>query len=124
MSYSYMKTYREKRTAERYSLAVEFLGGKCNNCGITNTKFDFDHLNPETKFFELSLHFWDYSWKRIEAELAKCQLLCRHCHIDKTTEEQSVEHGGGASGRKNCKCRLCKDKKNEYMRNYRAGRVK
>lgn len=110
-----MKSYRERRTAERYILAVALLGSKCAICNIEGVKFEFDHIDPETKTFTISTHLWDYSWKRLEVELGKCQLLCKICHIRKSAMEKSVEHGQGLSGKRNCKCEPCKTRKNEYM---------
>jgi len=108
-----MKQYREKRTAERYTKAVELLGGVCAKCGIVD-KFDFDHVDPKSKSFELSLHFWDYSWERLIPEIMKCQLLCKPCHIAKTSSERSVGHGGGLTGKRGCYCDLCRPLKYAY----------
>ncbi len=119
-----MKSYRERRTAERYELAVQLLGGCCAICNITNVKFEFDHIDPNTKTFTISTHLWDYSWTRLIAELEKCQLLCSPCHISKSAQEKSVEHGQGLSGKKNCKCQPCKERKAEYMKYYKMSWTK
>lgn len=56
---------------------------------------------------------------RYEAELAKCQLLCKKHHIRKTSSELTVGHGGGLTGVKSCWCDLCAPLKREYTNNWR-----
>lgn len=58
-------------------------------CGESDpVVLDFDHLDPTTKLIEISLMI-DYSWKRIEEEISKCQVLCSNCHRRKTAKEQN-----------------------------------
>lgn len=40
------------------------------------------HRDPSTKKAELSQLAGRCSWARIEAELAKCDILCCNCHAD------------------------------------------
>ena len=100
-------------------MAIEILGGMCAVCGTVNN-LEIDHVDPLSKEFDLG------TCSRSEAEyweeLKKCQALCRECHIKKSAAELSVVHGGGMSGKKNCKCRPCKDRKNEYMKAYKRSR--
>jgi 5-methylcytosine-specific restriction endonuclease McrA len=109
---------------ERYETAkkrlIELLGGRCTECGATED-LQFDHVNRELKEFAIT-EKWNRSQEELAAELAKCQLLCRPHHLEKTRREVGVEHGGGVSGKKNCPCRLCRSKKSEYNRNYRLTR--
>lgn len=44
-----------------------------------------DHKDPEHK---LNHRVWGWAEARREAELAKCQVLCRFCHSIKTTIER------------------------------------
>jgi hypothetical protein len=59
--------------------AVAYLGGKCMICGVEAHPcvYDFHHLRDKDK--EVSKFRWD-SWKRIQAELDKCQMVCSNCH--------------------------------------------
>jgi hypothetical protein len=59
--------------------AVAALGGKCLICGYDkcHAALDFHHVEARTKDLEISA---GTSWKRIEAELPKCLLLCATCH--------------------------------------------
>jgi 5-methylcytosine-specific restriction endonuclease McrA len=119
---AYMAKYMKRRIAERRARAVEQLGGKCILCGSTEN-LEFDHIDRRTKACSIG-KLWTYSEEKLQAELRKCQILCRECHLRKTTAEklesgQKVHHGGGLTGKKNCYCSLCKPLKVVYNMNYR-----
>jgi len=67
---------------ERKAKAVVALGGVCMGCGhrVHARLFEFHHLDARTKDFAISADGILRSWKKIEAELAKCVLLCANCH--------------------------------------------
>ena len=82
---SYCKTcFNErvkKRWKERKTKAVEYLGGKCSECGYDKCigALDFHHLDPSTKEANWNkVRLWE--WSKIESELDKCVLLCSNCH--------------------------------------------
>jgi len=60
--------------------AINYLGGKCQICGYDKctSAMDFHHRDPNGKDFNISTALT--SWKRIEKELDKCELLCSRCH--------------------------------------------
>ena len=60
--------------------AVAYKGGRCSICGYdkSTAAFDFHHLDPQEKDFEVSSAMT--SWARIVRELDKCVLLCCRCH--------------------------------------------
>ena len=71
-----------KRQRSLKQKAIEYKGGKCENCGYDkcNAALEFHHKNPETKEFSLSkLKNYKFS-KAVEEELDKCSLLCANCH--------------------------------------------
>lgn len=103
--------------ARKRERAKVYLGGKCVRCGATED-LQFDHIDPATKSFTITAHL-NRRWEVLVVELDKCQLLCRPHHLEKTVAESGVEHGGGASGKKNCPCAPCKARKAEYMATYR-----
>lgn len=113
---SYMREYNKRRYWKLKAEAHERLGGKCAECGSTEG-LELDHIDPSTKTVEVS-RFCSMSRVRFLEELKLCQLLCNEHHKQKSIQEQSVEHGGGLSGKKNCPCELCKARKSEYMRNW------
>jgi len=89
--------------------------GPCQLCDSTED-LEVDHINPATKRMHVS-SIWSLALtnpKRI-AELAKCQVLCRVCHLDKTgfdiTEMQTkpIKHGTeNAYLRRACRCDECR----------------
>jgi hypothetical protein len=73
--------YCVKRWQKRKTMAVEYKGGKCEDCKSTypDPVFDFHHLDPSQKEFS-----WNkmrlVSDKKLFKELDKCALLCANCH--------------------------------------------
>jgi hypothetical protein len=112
-----MRKYLAERYQSRKAEGVVKLGGKCAGCGTTEN-LEFDHVDRADKTKSIA-KLMIGSLENFRKELEKCQLLCSSCHQRKTSSEMSVPHGGGKSGRKNCKCRPCKNRKNEYMREFR-----
>lgn len=117
----YHRAYNIRRYHKKFAECIQILGGKCNKCGVARV-LQLDHVDPSTKSFDISGKMLVFSWTRILDELRKCQLLCVTCHKEKTIAEQSVEHGGGVSGKRNCKCDLCRTLKNSYMLEYKRRR--
>lgn len=114
-SNAYMAGYMKRRYHQRRADAIAALGGICVRCGTTE-RLELDHIDRATKRFDVA-HCWSVSADRYAAEVSKCQVLCHDCHKDKSAAERSVEHGGGISGKRNCKCEPCRARKREYMRN-------
>lgn len=91
----YMKSYIEpastkakrrawvtKRRADHMERLVYLLGGKCKICGLVDDpiSYDFHHIDPKLKKFEISTWIASTSWDKIWAEAQKCALLCSICH--------------------------------------------
>lgn len=68
--------------------AVDYKGGKCENCGYDKciSALDFHHKIPTEKDFCISNRNISLHWKNIKEELDKCSLLCANCH----REEHSI----------------------------------
>jgi 5-methylcytosine-specific restriction endonuclease McrA len=107
------RIFRVKETArqvaylkERRKAAKVLLGSKCIMCG-TSERLDFDHINPDFKEIEISgaiAKHW--AWDQLVIELKKCQLLCRSCHIKKTTKDyKNKAHCGTYWMYRKYKCR-------------------
>ena len=69
-------------------------GGKCQLCGIAyNGKnasiFDFHHVNPEEKDFNIStrLRYNSYIPQELYLEIDKCILVCSNCHRQLHSEQ-------------------------------------
>lgn len=75
------RRYFRERKRRLYREAVESLGGKCTECGVT-ADLEIDHVDQTQKLYRIT----DVLTMRREvreAELAKCQLLCLAHHIEK-----------------------------------------
>jgi len=109
-----------KRYHERRAEAVERLGGKCVVCGSTED-LQLDHILKEEKEFQIG-QLWSVSKERYEAELAKCQLLCRDCHKAKNQWElgrkAAIRTHGTISSYRYCKCELCRKAYSDYWAEY------
>lgn len=63
-----------------------FSGKSCAYCKSTK-RLELDHIDPNTKLRRNDHQCWGWATQRREAELAKCQALCRSCHEKKTGRE-------------------------------------
>ena len=71
-----------KRRKKLRQMAVEYLGGRCMNCGYCRDikALDFHHIDGSTKMFGLSDRGMTRSWEIIKKEVNKCVLVCANCH--------------------------------------------
>ncbi|MEM1416560.1 MAG: HNH endonuclease [Myxococcota bacterium] len=60
-----------------------FAGKSCVKCGSVE-RLELDHIDPAQK---VTHSIWSWSQARREAEIAKCQVLCRRCHKRKTRDQ-------------------------------------
>ena len=78
-SYQNVKDYRV-----RLKIAlVEASGGKCQVCGLVDdcySIYDFHHLNPADKLFNLSSVNTVMQKEKMAEEAKKCILVCSNCH--------------------------------------------
>jgi 5-methylcytosine-specific restriction endonuclease McrA len=100
----YNKAWRQARRAR----LIEMLGGCCARCGAT-TDLEFDHIDPSTKVFGVCAGL-SKAWRILVAEAAKCQLLCKPCHVAKGAEDRpELAHGTyHVYWYWNCRCDRCK----------------
>jgi len=54
--------------------------GPCKNCESWED-LELDHIDPSNK---TTHNIWSWSKVRFETEVAKCQVLCKDCHKEKT----------------------------------------
>ena len=124
-SNEYMREYMKQRYYKRRLKAIEYLGGKCAACENTE-ELEIDHIDATQKTFSLGKGLAGWNWERLQAELDKCQLLCKDCHAKKTRKDLAIklnqrehwEHGT-LGGYRYCKCQECKNAKSAYYREYR-----
>ena len=54
---------------------------KCRECGFTHpAALAFHHREGEKKLGEVSTIAWEGARRKLEAEIAKCDVLCHNCH--------------------------------------------
>ncbi len=118
-----MATKEAQREYQRQWIArrrAEFFADKlCVKCGSTE-KLELDHIDPTTKVHHA---IWSWTAARREAEIAKCQVLCKSCHWLKTVEDMKyyeVKHGTSTMyDYQGCRCDPCKAYKKEANAKYR-----
>ena len=118
---AYMREYMLRRYRRRREQGFSIIGRKCVDCGSTEN-LEFDHVDRGQKTHDVAKIF-SYRNEVFLTEVRKCVPRCHACHKARTSEQMSVEHGGGVSGRRACPCQLCKEKKREYMRAWKANRT-
>ena len=116
-----MREYHIKRYYVKKREIISKLGGKCKKCGATKN-LQIDHINPKDKQFSVTL-LLSFSWKKVENEIKKCQLLCKKHHMEKTILEQGNKiakgNHGTLSSYRYCHCEICKIAMRDWTRKYR-----
>lgn len=97
--------------------------GPCVTCGSWE-RLELDHADPALKVHHA---IWSWARERREAELAKCQALCRTCHQAKTVAENHARfgtrgHGHRKTYEKGCRCEPCTLANRERRARQRAAR--
>jgi len=112
----YQRHWRDRRRQEW--LASH---GSCAKCG-SRENLQIDHKEPKLK---ISHRIWSWSKERLEAELAKCQILCQKCHIEKSVEEKRkpTEHGTHKAYANGCRCSDCRQAQRDYMQIWRQASI-
>lgn len=110
------RDYQNNRSRKAREEWIISQGSRCAKCGETELPFEVDHVDPATKFTH---RIWAWSKIRRNAELAKCQLLCKPCHHEKTGKENSGWTHGESGYQRKCRCIICVEAHNEAKRQYR-----
>jgi hypothetical protein len=79
------RKYQRQARRDRKVLLMKLLGGCCQICGYSRhcpSAYDFHHLDPATKVFEVGSHGLLRRWDELIAEARKCVLLCCRCHAE------------------------------------------
>ena len=110
----------QREWMRRRRLAWIATNGPCRECGSSDD-LEVDHIDPSTK---VAHKVWSWAREKREAELAKCQVLCRACHLAKTIAQfkrpvpHGTHHGYSHHG---CRCQPCRAAHAAYERARRAG---
>lgn len=112
----YMRGYMHRRYQERRARALKLLGGVCMSCG-TGDDLEIDHKDPTLKKYTVA-QFRTISEEDFLAEVAKCQLLCKEHHTEKSIVDAGKVSAKGTHGTlssyRYCKCDLCRSAANKY----------
>lgn len=87
----YKRQWRAVYKADQKARAVEYLGGRCSDCGLWDEDvaiYDFHHIDPSTKRIGISYALCTRKWEDIQDELDKCVLLCANCHRKRHSTEE------------------------------------
>ncbi len=73
--------YAGSRTEKVKQQSLDYLGGKCVECGYNKcmASLHFHHKNTAEKEFGIGGKYC-LSWDRLKVELDKCEILCANCH--------------------------------------------
>ena len=112
------KAYLAERYASQRQDMLDYMGGRCVNCG-SEEELEFDHIDWRTKSFTIGRLYGLHKLESVYEELKKCQILCNPCHRDKTKQDLQeqrkenprfvpAQHGTRTGWmRTKCKCDLC-----------------
>ena len=75
------KVYIMKRRDNHKQMLIEYFGDVCIDCNRSFAAccYDFHHLNPEEKNFEIAPRL-DSKPETIMEEVKKCVMICSNCH--------------------------------------------
>lgn len=83
-----------KNKREKLRFLVDELKNKpCTDCKKLYAAWimEFDHLDPHTKFMNISTMVLKlYSFCRILEEIKKCELVCSNCHQDREHKRRTL----------------------------------
>lgn len=115
------RQFQREHLAKRRAEWIASQGGRCVRCG-SREELEIDHIDPRDKLYNPS-HLWSRSLAFREAELAKCQVLCRACHLRKTVSGANRSHGASYQYTKQgCRCEACRAWNARRARNQRRRR--
>lgn len=82
----------QKRLRNRVHVLKE--SGPCVDCGTSFPYYvmQYDHIGSDKIAAVSSLLSQCAAWERIEAEIAKCELVCANCHCERT-HQRLVDSG-------------------------------
>lgn len=108
--------YQKQWAASRKALFFE--GMVCLDCG-RGENLELHHRDPGEKEDH---RIWSWSTERILAEVSKCDIVCRDCHMDRhwgVPDSLGFRSHGASAYRKGCRCGTCRKAHRQRMRRYR-----
>ena len=94
---SYMNGYQNRHRKAKYEKLRQLKESKpCADCNMFYPSYvmDYDHLDPVNKIDGIGyLVSTAHSWAIVEAEIAKCELVCANCHRLRTYHGVKCKQG-------------------------------
>jgi len=61
----------------------------CNDCNIKYPSYvmDFDHRDQKQKLGSINSRIMRGSWKKLQEEIKKCDVVCANCHRVRTAKQ-------------------------------------
>jgi hypothetical protein len=89
-NHEYTLAANRRREQERRAYINKKKEKPCTDCGIRYPFYvmQFDHVRG-VKVAAIAVMKY-YSWEKIDAELAKCELVCANCHAERTYRRRLV----------------------------------
>jgi len=86
-----VQKWNSERRLKHYDLITAYLAAHpCVDCGMANPiVLEFDHRDVNKKTTEISKMSGRCSWKRIEKEIRKCDVVCSNCHRIRTAKQHN-----------------------------------
>ena len=89
----YLRNHEHVREQKRQRAGCEQCGVTIDATDDTFNYFEFDHLDPNTKTNAVSrMCSQRVSIQTLQAEINKCQLLCRPCHRRRSASMATKDH--------------------------------
>ena len=83
-----MRKKGERLTVNRRLVWDYLVQHPCVDCHEADPiVLEFDHRDPQHKTAAVSQMVSDYSWERIQLEIAKCDVRCANCHRRRTARQ-------------------------------------
>lgn len=78
------RTHKIRQTARSRLWAIKLASGcvDCKDPTVPPWRLQFDHLPGTEKLFNVGDQ--GHSWSRVQAEIAKCEVVCLPCHVKRT----------------------------------------
>ena len=122
---------RLRRKQVREKLQMVKAQGECVMCGLSGSiatwALDYHHINHHEKVASVSYLVGNgYSWKKIEKEIAKCELICSNCRRIKHYEEHQagIKHNKKIEGRANATRRERKKRRRNERKKYMDSKLR
>jgi len=84
----------KRRSAVKRDLLLTLRDRPCHDCKLTFPPYvmQFDHRDGAEKYFNVA-QSWCRSTDAILKEAAKCDIVCRNCHRDRTFRRREAQAG-------------------------------